>query len=145
MNTPLQVSPEAAAEILEKISQISFSMGFSGGLRPAQWNALRYFGKSEDSVRTVGHFARYNMTTPSSASQTINALVTRGILERVPVSGNRRTYRIDLTETGRELLANDPIHHLIEAIAEMPEGRRFDFAEHLEFLLLRMLERATDQ
>ena len=129
---------------MEKISQISYSMGFSGGLRPAQWNALRYFGKSEDSIRTVGHFARYNMTTPSSASQTINALVTRGILERVPVSGDRRTYRIDLTGNGRELLANDPIHHLIEAIAEMPEGRRFDFAEHLEFLLLRMLERATD-
>ena len=129
---------------MEKISQISYSMGFSGGLRPAQWNALRYFGKSENSVRTVGHFARYNMTTPSSASQTINALVTRGILERVPVSGDRRTYRIDLTGSGRELLANDPIHHLIEAIAEMPEGRRFDFAEHLEFLLRRMLERATD-
>lgn len=144
MNILLQVSPEAAAEILEKISQISYSMGFSGGLRPAQWNALRYFGKSEDSVRTVGHFARYNMTTPSSASQTINALVTRGILERVPVSGDRRTYRIDLTGSGRELLANDPIHHLIEAISEMPEERRFDFAEHLEFLLRRMLERATD-
>lgn len=144
MNILLQVSPEAAAEILEKISQISYSMGFSGGLRPAQWNALRYFGKSEDSVRTVGHFARYNMTTPSSASQTINALVTRGILERVPVSGDRRTYRIDLSGAGRELLANDPIHHLIEAISEMPEERRFDFAEHLEFLLRRMLERATD-
>jgi DNA-binding MarR family transcriptional regulator len=143
VNTLLQVSPEAAAEIMEKISQISYSMGFSGGLRPAQWNALRYFGKSEDSVRTVGHFARYNMTTPSSASQTINALVTRGILERVPVSGDRRTYRIDLTGNGRELLAKDPIHHLIEAIGEMPEGRRFDFAEHLEFLLRRMLERAT--
>ena len=128
---------------MEKISQISYSMGFSGGLRPAQWNALRYFGKSEDSVRTVGHFARYNMTTPSSASQTINALVTRGILERVPVSGDRRTYRIDLTGNGRELLAKDPIHHLIEAIGEMPEERRFDFAEHLEFLLRRMLERAT--
>jgi DNA-binding MarR family transcriptional regulator len=141
----LQVSPEAAAEIMEKISQISYSMGFSGGLRPAQWNALRYFGKSEDSVRTVGHFARYNMTTPSSASQTINAMVARKILERAPVSGDRRTYRIDLTDAGRELLANDPIHHLIEAIAEMPKERRFDFAEHLEFLLLKMLKRATDR
>lgn len=145
MNRILQVSPEAAAEILEKISQISYTMGFSGGLRPAQWNALRYFGKSEDSIRTVGHFARYNMTTPSSASQTINAMVSRGILKRTRVSGDRRTYRIDLTEAGRALLANDPIHHLIEAIAEMPEARRFDFAEHLEFLLLRMLERATDR
>ncbi len=144
VNILLQVSPEAAAEILEKISQISYSMGFSGGLRPAQWNALRYFGKSEDSVRTVGHFARYNMTTPSSASQTINALVTRGILERVPVSGDRRTYRIDLTGSGRELRPTDPLHHVIEALAERPEGRRCDFAEHLEFLLRRMLERATD-
>jgi DNA-binding MarR family transcriptional regulator len=145
VNKILQVSPETAAEILEKISQISYTMGFSGGLRPAQWNALRYFGKSEDSIRTGGHFARYNMTTPSSASQTINAMVARGILKRTRVSGDRRTYRIDLTEAGRALLANDPIHHLIEAIAEMPEDRRFDFAEHLEFLLLRMLERATDR
>ncbi len=141
---PVKVSPEAAAEILEKISQISYSMGFSGGLRPAQWNAIRYFGKSEDSIRTVGHFAKYNMTTPSSASQTINALVTRDILTRTSVSGDRRTYRVDLTDNGRRLLANDPIYHLIQAIAEMPELQRFDLAEHLQFLLLRMLERATE-
>lgn len=141
----VKISPEAAAEILEKISQVSYSMGFSGGLRPAQWNALRYFGKSENSVRTVGHFAKFNMTTPSSASQTINALVMRNILKRSPVSGDRRTYRVDLTETGRRLLEHDPLHHLVEAIAEMPEHHRFDFAEHLQFLLQRMLERASNQ
>lgn len=141
----VKVSPEAAAEILEKISQISYSMGFSGGLRPAQWNALRYFGKSEDSVRTVGHFARYNMTTPSSASQTINALVIRNILRRSPVAGDRRTYRVDLTESGRRLLDRDPLRHLVDAIAEMADEVRFDFAEHLQFLLLKMLERAARQ
>lgn len=141
----VKVSPEVAAEILEKVSQISYSMGFSGGLRPAQWNALRYFGKSEDRVRTVGHFARYNMTTPSSASQTINALVLRNLLRRSPVAGDRRTYRIDLTEAGRRLLERDPLHHLVAAIAEMPEQNRFDFAEHLQFLLVQMLERASRQ
>jgi len=141
----VKVSPEIAAEILEKISQISYSMGFSGGLRPAQWNALRYFGKSEDRIRTVGHFARYNMTTPSSASQTINALVVRNLLRRSPVAGDRRTYRIDLTESGRQLLQRDPLQHLIAAIGEMSDEHRFDFAEHLQFLLLRLLERATRQ
>ncbi len=140
----VNVSPEAAAEILEKISQISYSMGFSGGLRPAQWHALRYFGRSEAGARTVGHFAKYNMTTPSSASQTINALVTREILARTPVEGDRRTYRVDLTEAGNALLAKDPIEHLIQAISEMEEELRFDFAEHLQFLLLKMLERASE-
>lgn len=140
---PVRVSPEAAAEILEKISQVSYSMGFSGGLRPAQWNALRYFGRSGDALRTVGHFAKYNMTTPSSASQTINALVIRNFLKRTPVSGDRRTYRVDLTDGGQRLLAKDPIQHLIDAISEMPEGARFDFAEHLQFLLTRMLATAS--
>jgi DNA-binding MarR family transcriptional regulator len=135
----VKVSPEAAAEILEKISQVSYSMGFSGGLRPAQWNALRYFGKSEENLRTVGQFAKYNMTTPSSASQTINALVTRDYLKRTPVSGDRRTYRVDLTESGKRLLEMDPIIHLIDAIGEMTDEDRFDFAEHLQFLLTRML------
>lgn len=139
----VKVSPEVAAEILEKVSQISYSMGFSGGLRPAQWNALRYFGKSEDSMRTVGHFARYNMTTPSSASQTINALVVRNLLRRSPVAGDRRTYRVDLTEQGRQLLERDPLLHLIAVIDEMSDEVRFDFAEHLQFLLLRLLERAA--
>lgn len=145
LDMSVKVSPEVAAEILEKISQISYSMGFSGGLRPAQWNALRYFGKSEDGVRTVGHFARYNMTTPSSASQTINALVMRKLLRRSAVAGDRRTYRIDLSEAGRQLLERDPLLHLIAAIAEMTDESRFDFAEHLQFLLLRMLERASRQ
>ncbi len=135
-----KISPEAAAEILETISQISYSLGFSGGLRPTQWTALRFFANSEDRARTVGNFARYNKTSPSSASQTINALVARNLLERVQVENDRRTHRLAVTPEGHVLLRSDPLSHLVEAIKEMPEGRRFELADHLQFLLIRMLD-----
>ncbi len=136
-----KISSEAAAEILETIAQISYSLGFSGGLRPTQWTALRFFANSEERARTVGNFAKYNKTSPSSASQTINALVARDLLRRVWVEADRRTHRLIVAPGGRKLLRADPLRHLVQAIEEMPERRRFEFADHLRFLLLAMTER----
>lgn len=135
------ISPEAAAEILGNISQISYSLGFSGGLRPTQWTALRFFANTEERTCTVGNFARHNKTSPSSASQTINALVARNLLERVQIGVDRRSHRLGVTAEGRKMLRSDPLGHLVEAIKEMPEAQRFDLADHLQFLLIRMLDR----
>jgi len=134
------MSSAAIAEIMERIAQLSYAQGMAEGLRPAQWGALRYFAQAEDHARTVGRFARHNMITAGSASQTIETLVRRGLLERVPQASDRRSYRLDLTEDGRRYLHQDPIQKLVGAVDRL--GR--EDSEQLAETLVKIVEVMLD-
>ena len=105
--TASKLTQRAMAEILEPLIQFAHSRTTSNGLRSAQWAALRYFHQAEDEVRTVGRLAKYNMTSPSSASQTIETLANRGLLKRAKMDGDQRRYRVNLTPAGHRLLVTN--------------------------------------
>ena len=136
-----RTSSRATAEVMEQIAQLAYRFGFAGDLRPAQWTALRFFGRAEERACTVSAFAEHNLTSRSSASQTVNALVKRGLLVRRPIPSDRRTHRLELTDQAKALLANDPLRELELSITEMSDGNRFQLAERLEELLRLMLKR----
>ncbi len=138
-----KLSQRATAEILEQVTQFAYAQGISKGLRSAQWAALRYFHQVEDGARTVGRFAKYNITTPSSASQTIETLVNRGFLRRAKVDGDQRSYRVDLTPSGRRLLAKDPLNLVVDALSALPTEDQLQFAEHLEKLFQNVLSQVA--
>jgi DNA-binding MarR family transcriptional regulator len=140
---PTKLPQMAMAEVLEQLTQVAYARGASKGLRSAQWAALRYFHQTEDRARTVGRFAEYNMTTPSSASQTIETLVNRGFLRRTKVEGDQRSYRVDLTPSGRRLLAKDPLNVLVGALSALSTEDQRRFAEHLEKLFELVLSQAA--
>jgi hypothetical protein len=52
-----RISAQVTAEVMEQIALMSYGQGYSDGLRPAQWAALRYFGRAEAQARTVGRYA----------------------------------------------------------------------------------------
>lgn len=130
-------------EVLEQLTQFAYTQGTSRGLRSAQWGALRYFRQAGDRARTVGRFAMHNMTTPSSASQTIETLVNRGFLRRSKADGDKRSYRLDLTPSGRRVLAKDPINLLTNALSTLPPEDQLQFAGHLEKLLEAVMSQAA--
>ena len=140
---PTKFSQRAVAEVLEQLTQFAYAGGASKRLRSAQWVALRYFHQAEDRARTVGRLARYNMTTPSSASQTIETLVNRGFLRRAKVDSDQRSYRLDLTPSGRRLLAKDPLNLLVDALSALPAEDQLQFAEHLEKLFQYVLSQVA--
>jgi DNA-binding MarR family transcriptional regulator len=135
-------SRKAMAEILEQLTQFAYAQVASKGLRSAQWAALRYFDQTEEPARTVGSFAQYNMTTPSSASQTIKTLVEKKFLNRVKVGGDQRSYRVDLSPSGRELLVEDPLNLIIDAMAMLSAKDQVDFAGYLEKLFQNVSSQA---
>ena len=137
-------SRRAMAEILEQLTQYAYTQRSSKGLRSAQWTALRYFHQAEEDARTVGRLAKYNMTTPSSASQTVETLVNRSFLRRTKAEGDQRSYRLDLTPSGRKLLAKDPINLLVDAISKLPAADQMQFAEHLEKLFQLLLSKIAE-
>lgn len=91
------------------------SRGFSHGLNPAQWAALRYIGHADERDRTIGGFAKFHMTTPSSASQTISALVKKRLIVKTR-GGDHRIRLIELTAQGRRRLKDDPMAELTRAM-----------------------------
>lgn len=142
MNAPvskLDVPERAVSELLEQVGRLTHARGFSAGLNPAQWNALRYFHRANDSARTVTAFARYHASSHGTASQTISALVRKGYLRRRAVPDNRRTHRLDLTEDGLAMMHEDPLEVLIEAVGSMDPQERLTFASSMEMILRHLL------
>ena len=56
--------PKAVAELFEHLSRAIYSLSFSEGLNPAQWNALRYLNRANPSSRTMSAFARFPCHDP---------------------------------------------------------------------------------
>lgn len=121
-------SARAIAELIEQIARTTASRAFTQGLNPAHWTALRYLAQANDSARNVGSFAKFHMTTPSSASQTISALEAKGLVIKRPGVDSRQR-RLELTHEGRRILAGDPINELAAAIASLPSEHLHAVAE----------------
>jgi DNA-binding MarR family transcriptional regulator len=104
-----------AAEEIERLSRIQLSNGYRNGLRPAQWQALRFFANATDEDRSLSAFARYRRSTLGTASTTVTQLVERGLLGRSDPEA-RRNVGIFVTEKGHAALADDPLQDLIRVL-----------------------------
>lgn len=135
------VSPHAIAEVLLHISHITDSMGYSQGLKPSQWTALRYFAMANPSQRTVSAFAEFHATTRGAASQTVEVLVGKELLTREPLVTDRRVTLLHPTERAMELLREDPLGALTDAIAALPSEQQYALADLLSGVLRGLLKR----
>lgn len=134
----------AVAELLTQVGRLSHSQGFTAGLNPAQWMALRYFSQANPTVCTVMRFAEYYGSSRGTASQSISALVRKGYLVRRPSPGKKSSHVLQVTEAGRALLAQDPINHLIDGIEDLPDAKKPVFAESLELLVRHLFTHHDD-
>jgi DNA-binding MarR family transcriptional regulator len=135
METPKESNPRALAALLRHLVALSEPERTCGGLTPAQWGALRYFGRANRFSRTISAFADYNGTARGTASQTVKALERKGFITRTRVDQDRRSSRIDLTDSGRAKLKEDPAEVLNQAIESLPETERQALDQSLERLI----------
>ncbi|KIL97632.1 Transcriptional regulator MarR family [Paramagnetospirillum magnetotacticum MS-1] len=139
-NTGFRYSARVAAEAMSQILRLANGAAFSGGLNPAQWSALRYLADTVPEARTVTDFAQYHATTSGTASQTVAALVRKGLVERLPEPGDRRRNRLELTSSGHELLQGDPLGGIAAAIAAQPPELQRALADGLEATLRTLIK-----
>lgn len=137
----MRPSARATAEVMAQVLRTTASLAFSEGLNPAQWSALRYFAQATPSARSVVAFARYHGTTKGTASQTIAALLKKGLLDRSRNERDRRTVNLELTPMGRAVLENDPLNELAAAIAALTDAHHRNLAEGLDHVLRTLLVR----
>lgn len=134
------VSPISTAEVMAQIVRLTSGPSFTGGLNPAQWAALRYFSHVGRGGRSVTAFARYHATSKGTASQTIAALIRKGLLARVRDPSDRRVLRFDPTIEGRHLLGQDPMRLVADAVAALPEDEQHSLAGLVEKVMNAVLE-----
>ncbi len=71
-------------------------------LTPSQARALRTLG--HHGMLRPGEAARHLRIAPRSATEVIDALEERGLVQRSPDPADRRAVLVGLTETGREVV-----------------------------------------
>ncbi|WP_448205918.1 MarR family winged helix-turn-helix transcriptional regulator [Azospirillum sp. sgz302134] len=123
------------------IGHIADSMGYTQGLKPSQWTALRYFARANPSQRTVSAFADFHATTRGAASQMVEVLVNKDLLTRVPVPEDRRVVQLHPTPKALELLEDDPLKEFAGVIAALPGADQFQLADLLSRLLRGLLSK----
>jgi DNA-binding MarR family transcriptional regulator len=133
---------QTIAELVVQLGRITHGSGYSGGLTPAQWSALRYLSRANRFSRTVSAFAEFHSTTRGTASQTVKGLVALGYLSRKRSPSDGRSARLDVTDDARALLARDPCEDLVCAAGALSETARSHLATGLERLLGYLAQRS---
>lgn len=131
----------ATAEVIAQVLRTTSSLAFSNGLNPAQWAAMRYFAQAAPNARSVVAFARYHRTTKGTASQTIAALLKKGLLDRQRSERDRRTASLELTAQGGILLQDDPLNELAYAVSLLEDDEHAILVQSLDKVLRVLMDR----
>ncbi len=129
------------AELVDRLGRIAHALQFTGGLNPAQWEALRYLARANRYSCSPSALAAYLRTTKGTVSQTLITLESKGYVRRTRGRVDRRSVDLSLTEEGRKMLRNDPIG-LIERVGDdLPLPVRQALTDGMD-KLLKSLNRA---
>jgi DNA-binding MarR family transcriptional regulator len=128
-----KTSSPAAPELLllERVSRLLRSASFAQGLHPAQWEALRYIALANSFSNSPRALALYLGATKGTISQTVAALVAKGLILKVARHGDERSVALHLSDAGKALLAHDPLMPIQTTLAEMGDKTRKRFSKGL--------------
>lgn len=128
--------------ILERISRVLQNDGHSVGLKPTQWEALRYFARANRFSRSPSALTVYLGMTKGTVSQTVSALEKKGHIKKAAGEEDRRQIRIEVTAKGERLLRRNPLEAMATSLSRLPASRRQELKDDLgEFLKATLRQR----
>lgn len=92
------------------------SLGYSEGLYPAQWTALRYFSRAAEGSRTASALARFQGFANGPVSRTVRTLLAKNLLRKSDRQPAGRAEHLELTEDAGTMLSRDPAAGIAAAI-----------------------------
>lgn len=130
-------SPDASltARLLEQTARAIYDVRGPNQTHPGQWAVLRFLSIAGRHARTVGSVARYLGVSHAPASRAVAALVKRKLVKKSRDPEDSRLTVLELTEAGRSMLKDDPIHRLTALIKDLPGARQKALVEALEAVL----------
>ena len=107
--------------LLDRMTRVMVTDSHHEGLKPAQWETLRYLNRANRFSRTPGALTFYLNVTKGTVSQTIKTLANRNLVSKKPAASDKRMVRLELTDAGRKMLDHDPLSRIEFAVAQLPE------------------------
>ncbi|WP_020591589.1 MarR family winged helix-turn-helix transcriptional regulator [Kiloniella laminariae] len=136
-----QNTPDHFISLLARLSRLVNHDGHAGGLKPAQWDALRFLARANRFSRTPGGLTAYLGATKGTISQTLMSLEKKGLLEKTPDPLDRRSVALRLTAAGEELASSDALTSFGTLFEGLPPADRQKLEAALEQLLRAKLQR----
>lgn len=125
--------------LLERLARIVHNEAHSGGLKPTQWEVLRYLAAANRFSRNPSAVTQYLGMTKGTVSQTITALERKGLVLKKSSNSDRRNVRLELSKSGLRLLHDDPLKVIQNSCNNLNKASHEKLAQQLNQLLLAML------
>lgn len=127
------------SELLSRLARLIAADGHDQRLRPVQWQAMRFLAMANRFSRTPRGLTAWLGQTKGSVSQTINALVRKGLVSRGGDDTDRRVVRLTLTDAGERLVQSaQPVAS--EVLNALDENEREQFGKLIDKSLRATLE-----
>jgi DNA-binding MarR family transcriptional regulator len=126
-------------DLLERTSRLLQNSLYAEGLPPAQWQTLRYLSVANRFSCTPSAIGHYLGATKGTVSQTIIALVRKGLVTKKQDPADRRSVSLRLTARGQAQLVRHPLSKVLAAIGALPAEARRGLAAGLSQLLGAMI------
>lgn len=130
---------EDTIDLIERLGRIVTNAGHTHGLKPAQWEALRYLSRANRFSRTPGALTAYLGATKGTVSQTLMSLERAGLIAKRADPADRRSVHVDLTAAGRQRLALDETGAIRHAFSMLPAQQQQQFDTALRGLIRNRL------
>ena len=98
--------------LIERLGRIVQNDAHAHGLKPTQWEALRYLARANRFSRTPSALTRYLGMTKGTVSQTLSALEKKGLIVKLRDPSDKRAVQLSLSQSGSALLQRDPLLRL---------------------------------
>ncbi|KLN61590.1 MarR family transcriptional regulator [Kiloniella spongiae] len=131
--------PRQFISLLSRISRLVNHDGHAEGLKPAQWDALRYLAQANRFSRSPGALTSYLGATKGTISQTLMSLEKKGFVVKTQDLHDKRSVALELTTAGKNLAKEDALQPFQKILSDLPANDQKDITTALEKLLLAKL------
>lgn len=126
--------------LIERLARIFQNDAHADGLKPTQWEALRYLARANRFSRSPRAATAYLGMTKGTVSQTIGALERKGLVHKHVDPTDRRGVQLRLTEEGIKALAHDPAMALESAASKLTDIEQSQLSSGLGKILRQLLQ-----
>ncbi|WP_299380956.1 MarR family transcriptional regulator [uncultured Kiloniella sp.] len=128
--------PRQFISLLSRLSRLINHDGHAGGLKPAQWDALRYLDQANCFSRNPSALTSYLGATKGTISQTLMSLEKKGLVVKTQHPQDKRSVTLELTGKGENLVQEDALQPFQEVLTTLPVDDQNNIRNALEKLLL---------
>jgi DNA-binding MarR family transcriptional regulator len=136
---------DRSIDMLNRWARVIAADGYERGLKPAQWQALRFLKSANRFSRTPGGLTAWLGQTKGTVSQTIITLVTKGLVVRSGDALDSRVVRLDLTSLGHAVISQPPAPVAQAMLMSLSADDQRSFVAMIEKMLLAHLAARRQQ